>query len=172
MESLGEPGFLRFNGRAVALFCGRAALDLAQWADGSFDLVVAFDVLEHVPPAEALAFLRALLRVLRPGGCVLLRFPNADSPFGLAHQNADVTHLNTIGRGKVLYWAQLLQADVLALHGQAQPLWGVGPVLTLYRLAVWPVRTLLNLWVRVFFLGGAPIDYSADNIVAVLRKTG
>jgi SAM-dependent methyltransferase len=146
--------------------------DLAQWADGSFDLVVAFDVLEHVPPAEALAFLRALFRVLRPGGCVLLRFPNGDSPFGLAHQNADVTHLNAIGRGKVLYWAQVLQADVLALHGQAQPLWGVGPVLTLYRLAVWPVRTLLNLWVRVFFLGGAPIDYSAANIVAVLRKTG
>ena len=53
-----------------------------------------------------------------------------------------------------------------------QPLWGVSPVLTLYRLAVWPVRTLLNLWVRVFFLGGAPIDYSASNIVAVLRKTG
>lgn len=54
-------------------------------------------------------------------GCVLLRFPNADSPFGLAHQNADVTHLNAIGRGKVLYWAQVLQADVLALHGQARP---------------------------------------------------
>ena len=68
--------------------------------------------------------------------------------------------------------AKVLQADVLSLRGQAQPLWGVGPVLTLYRLAVWPVRTLLNLWVRVFFMGGAPIDYSAANIVAVLRKTG
>ena len=146
--------------------------DLAQWADGSFDLVVALDVLEHVPPSEALAFLRALFRVLRPGDCVLLRFPNADSPFGLAHQNADVTHLNAIGHGTVLYWAHVLQANVLALRGQAQPVWGVGPVLTLYRLAVWPVRTLLNLWVRVFFLGGAPIDYSAANIVAVLRKTG
>ena len=58
------------------------------------------------------------------------------------------------------------------LRKTRQPLWGVSPVLTLYRLAVWPVRTLLNLWVRVFFLGGAPIDYSAANIVAVLRKTG
>ena len=45
-------------------------------------------------------------------------------------------------------------------------------MLTLDRLAVWPVRTLLNLWVRVFFLGGAPIEYSAANIVAVLRKRG
>lgn len=50
------------------------------------------------------------------------------------HQNADVTHVNAIGRGKVLYWAQ---ADLL---------------------------------VRVFFLGGAPIDFSASNVVAVLRK--
>ena len=66
----------------------------------------------------------------------------------------------------------MLAVTVLALRGQAQPLWGVGPVLTLYRLAVWPVRTLLNLWARVFFLGGAPIDYSAANIVAVLRKRG
>ena len=83
-----------------------------------------------------------------------------------------MTHQNAIGRGKVLYWAQVLQADMLALRGKAQPPWGVCPVLTLCRLAVWPVRTLLNLWVRVFFLGGAPIDYSAANIVAVLRKTG
>ena len=66
----------------------------------------------------------------------------------------------------------LIRVHLLALHGQAQPLWGVGPVLTLYRLAVWPVRTLLNLWVRVFFLGGAPIDFSAANIVAVLLKRG
>ena len=66
----------------------------------------------------------------------------------------------------------LIRVHLLALRSQTQPLWGVGTVLTLYRLAVWPVRTLLNLWVRVFFLGGAPIDYSAANIVAVLRKTG
>ena len=84
---------LALRGKAMGLDVHQMQ-DLTQWADGSFDLVVAFDVLEHVPPAEALAFLRALLRVLKPGGCVLLRFPNADSPFGLAHQNADVTHLN------------------------------------------------------------------------------
>lgn len=70
----------------------------------------------------------------------------------------------------MVFWAQALKADVLALHGQAQPVLGVGPVLAVYRLAVWPVRKLLNLFVRVFFLGGAPIDFSASNVVAVLRK--
>jgi 2-polyprenyl-3-methyl-5-hydroxy-6-metoxy-1,4-benzoquinol methylase len=146
------------------------AHELSTWPDGSFDLVVAFDVLEHVPQAEALGFLRDVMRVLKPGARAVLRFPNGDSPFGLVHQNADVTHVNAIGRGKVLFWAQALKADVLALRGQAQPVMGVGPVLAVYRLAVWPVRKLLNLFVRVFFLGGAPIDFSASNVVAVLRK--
>ena len=147
------------------------AHDLSAWADGTFDLVAAFDVLEHVPQEVALAFLQDMMRVLKPGALALLRFPNGDSPFGLMHQNADVTHVNSIGRGKVLYWAQALQAEVLSLKGQAQPVRGAGLVLSLYRLAVWPVRKLLNLFVRVFFLGGAPIDFSAANVVAVLRKT-
>ena len=148
------------------------AHDLSAWPDATFDLVVAFDVLEHVPQEDSLSFLRDLMRVLKPGACAVLRFPNGDSPFGLMHQNADVTHVNAIGRGKVLYWAQALQAEMVSLKGQAQPVRGAGLVLGIYRLAVWPVRKLLNLFVRVFFLGGAPIDFSAANIVAVLRKTG
>jgi SAM-dependent methyltransferase len=146
------------------------AHDLSMWPEGSFDLLVAFDVLEHVPQAAALGFWRDVMRVLKPGARAILRFPNGDSPFGLVHQNADVTHVNAIGRGKVLYWAKVVQADLLALRGQAQPVRGVGVVLTFYRLAVWPVRHLLNLLVRVFFLGGAPIDFSASNVVAVVRK--
>lgn len=147
------------------------AYDLSAWADATFDLVAAFDVLEHVPQEDSLSFLRDLMRVLKPGACALLRFPNGDSPFGLMHQNADVTHVNAIGRGKMLYWAQSVQAEVVSLKGQAQPVRGAGLVLGIYRLVVWPVRKLLNLFVRVFFLGGAPIDFSAANVVAVLRKT-
>ena len=146
------------------------ANDLSAWNDATFDLVVAFDVLEHVPAAAAFAFLQDLVRVLKPGKCAVLRFPNGDSPFGLMHQNADVTHVNAIGRGKVLYWAQALQAQVVSLKGQVQPVRGAGLVLGIYRLTVWPVRKLMNLLVRMFFLGGAPIDFSAANVVAVLKK--
>lgn len=146
------------------------AYDLTAWPEATFDLVVAFDVLEHVPQEDSLKFLQDLMRVLKPGACAVLRFPNGDSPFGLMHQNADVTHVNAIGRGKVLYWAQALQAQLLSFKGQAQPVRGAGLVLGIYRLAVWPVRKLLNLFVRVFFLGGAPIDFSAANVVAVLRN--
>ena len=69
------------------------------------DLVLAFDVLEHVPKAVALGFWRDVMRVLKPGARAVLRFPNGDFPFGLGHQNADVTHVNAIGRGSAVLGA-------------------------------------------------------------------
>lgn len=44
--------------------------------DGSFDMVTMFDLLEHVPDDEAVA--RETLRVLRPGGWVLVTTPDID----------------------------------------------------------------------------------------------
>jgi SAM-dependent methyltransferase len=44
------------------------------FADGRFDLVTMFDLLEHVPDDAAVA--REALRVLRPGGRVLVSTPN------------------------------------------------------------------------------------------------
>jgi SAM-dependent methyltransferase len=45
------------------------------FADASFDLVSSFQVLEHV--SDALAYLREIARVTRPGGEVILATPNA-----------------------------------------------------------------------------------------------
>jgi len=46
------------------------------YADGSFDLVVSMDVIEHLPEAGLLPWLRELLRVTRAGGLVFLTTPN------------------------------------------------------------------------------------------------
>lgn len=59
---------------------GEQVVDLTALAfgDASFDLVIAFHVLEHVPDdARALAEIR---RVLRPGGSALLQVPLRDGP--------------------------------------------------------------------------------------------
>jgi SAM-dependent methyltransferase len=54
------------------------------FGDGSFDAVLAIDVLEHIP--DDLAALRELHRVLRPGGWALLRVP-LDGTRAATHQD-------------------------------------------------------------------------------------
>ncbi len=70
-------------------------------ASAHFDLIAAFDVLEHVLPAELQPFVEGLLARLAPGGRLLLRFPNGESPFGLWMQHGDLTHVHALGLSKV-----------------------------------------------------------------------
>jgi SAM-dependent methyltransferase len=51
--------------------------DPLPYADGTFDLVAAMDVIEHVVPPEP--WLREAWRVLAPRGCLLLTTPNYGS---------------------------------------------------------------------------------------------
>lgn len=44
------------------------------FSDGSFDAAVARGVLDHLPPADASRAVEELLRIIRPGGLLLLTF--------------------------------------------------------------------------------------------------
>jgi len=57
-----------------------------------FDLIVAFDVLEHVMKDEVLKLLDLINSRLRKGGTVLIRVPNANSPFATRSRWNDFTH--------------------------------------------------------------------------------
>ena len=63
-----------------------------------FDTIVAFDVFEHLTASEVTKRVHAADRMLRLGGHLLLRFPNAQSPFGLPSQNGDPTHKSALSR--------------------------------------------------------------------------
>jgi len=75
--------------------------DLSGVAGGNFDVVCAFDVIEHIPQSELPTVFTAVRDALRPGGIFLSRFPNGDSPFGRAFQHGDLTHVTTLGSGKL-----------------------------------------------------------------------
>ncbi len=95
----------------------RQSKTVACFKDNTFDLVLAFDVLEHIPQDNLLDFLIEVKRVLKNGGFFIARFPNGDSPFGLKIQNGDVTHITSIGSGKVYYLGTATNMKVFFLLG-------------------------------------------------------
>ena len=64
----------------------------ASLGDSALDLVIATDFMEHLTRLEALQAMDLIRRALRPGGSLILRVPNAGSPFGGMLRYGDLTH--------------------------------------------------------------------------------
>ncbi|MBD3760740.1 methyltransferase domain-containing protein [Rhizorhabdus sp.] len=76
-----------------------------------FDVIAAFDVLEHLEIDEITQYMRAMEKMLRHGGILILRFPNGQSPFGLAPQHGDVTHKTALSKSRI---EQICQGSMFA----------------------------------------------------------
>tara|TARA_B110000238_G_C16124600_1_gene438647 strand:- start:1489 stop:2244 length:756 start_codon:yes stop_codon:yes gene_type:complete len=143
---------------------------LDQLEPGQYDLVVAFDVLEHISQDEIEEFLIAIKRVLKTSGCFLARFPNGDSPLGLIAQNGDVSHNNFIGSGKVRYYSSLVGMKILRLAGESEPIWGVDYKMFVYRLFSVPTKFLLTVLFKFVFMPRSNIPICSLNLVVIFKK--
>jgi SAM-dependent methyltransferase len=154
-------------------WAGRAGFDAttALPESGRYDVVCAFDVFEHVPGEELPGLMTRLRGLLSPGGIVLARFPNGDSPLGLPHQYGDWTHCTVIGEGR---WRQLAHEtgfDCTAWLSPALPLNWRRPMTLLRRLAVLTATTATALVVRGLFFGRSSWQ-ATPNVVTHLRVRG
>jgi 2-polyprenyl-3-methyl-5-hydroxy-6-metoxy-1,4-benzoquinol methylase len=136
----------------------------------SFDFVVAFDVLEHIPQEELCGFMKEVHAVLRPGGVFLARFPNGDSPFGLINQNGDMTHVTSLGSSKVRHLAAASAMQVLFIGGEVEPLLGTSGLFILHRIISWPFKYILNIFINFVILGRRNIAFCSLNLIAILKK--
>jgi 2-polyprenyl-3-methyl-5-hydroxy-6-metoxy-1,4-benzoquinol methylase len=59
---------------------------------GSQDVITMFDLLEHLDGTEINKILGATHAALKPGGLIIIRAPNCQSPLGLKLQFGDHTH--------------------------------------------------------------------------------
>jgi cyclopropane fatty-acyl-phospholipid synthase-like methyltransferase len=70
-----------------------------------FDRIVLLDVFEHFSFVEGQQLLLLLKEKLTLDGKIILRVPNAASPFGLQYQFGDVTHKAAYGPGALQHVA-------------------------------------------------------------------
>jgi len=66
-----------------------------------FDVICAFDVLEHLSLDEIGRFFEFSARSLAAEGILCIKIPNGACPFSLGMQHGDVTHRSTLTKGSV-----------------------------------------------------------------------
>jgi SAM-dependent methyltransferase len=138
--------------RNAARNAGYGVLDsLEQAAPESFDLICAFDVLEHVPQDALPALLLEIRRALRPGGRFLARFPNGDSPFGRAFQHGDLTHVTPLGSGKVEALAGMVGLQLISCGHGALPLDKLPLKKKILRLGAHAVKAMIERLVGALY---------------------
>lgn len=83
----------------------QASAEEQPFPDGSFDVITAWDVIEHVADLDAVA--ASVSRMLRPGGSFFFVVPVYDSPLGwmLRILDRDPTHVHKNSRHFWLGWA-------------------------------------------------------------------
>lgn len=145
-----------------------ATLDELVAQGKSYDLIVAFDVLEHWSTEELLRHFALIRRLLRDDGVFVARFPNGQSPFGRVFQHGDFSHQSTLSSFKIEYLATASALQVVRVANARRVGAHTDPLSTLRQhWLAWRRRRIERKLARLYGMPRLPLD---PNLVAVLRK--
>ena len=136
--------------------------------DGSQDMVIAFDVVEHFTKDELVPFVDDVYRVLRKGGKWLIHCPNGESPFGMRMLFGDFTHELAFTRTSI---AQILLASGFSGVQSYEDKPVVHGAKSLVRRCLWETfRLLLRLYLATETGGGEKECVFSQNFLTVAVK--
>jgi len=116
------------------------AEDLFSIPNDSFDMIVSFETIEHLPHVEA--YLLEMVRILRPGGRFLVSTPDrrlSSVLYGFTGRPANPFHVREYDEKELL--------EVLSAHFEIEAKYGQRFVRRW--LAFWPVQFLFRLFCRL-----------------------
>lgn len=128
-----------------------------QFQDASFDAIVSIEVIEHIPIPDVPLFLQEIIRLLKPGGVVVLTTPTPNRPVDEKHYQ---------------HFDEILMRNYLTEAGfQVQEMQGFGITLpawldNLYRYII----DLPALWRLQKHIQGKYLSVSKANCVVVSAK--
>jgi len=85
-----------------------------------FDLIVMFDVIEHVRKNELIEFLKDIKKTLKENGKIFLRFPNGSSLAGLEYFNGDLTHYSFLNKGSLKMLCDVVGFNLISCENMAR----------------------------------------------------
>jgi 2-polyprenyl-3-methyl-5-hydroxy-6-metoxy-1,4-benzoquinol methylase len=172
----GNGGFIKFllenNSTVTGLEIQEEQLEKAQHlgietyslieniANKKYDLIVGFDVLEHLSITELQNFFSKAESLLAKDGVMFFRFPNADSFAGMIAQNGDYTHITAIGISKLQQLLRPVGLNIIHFDGA---------ILYPKRFFVHGIRALIRK-VITKTTGVGNHYFFAGNVVAVVGR--
>lgn len=109
-----------------------------------FDLIYAFDLLEHLEKKNIVPFLKSCLEKTRPGGRLILQMPNPISPLGYGVVQGDLTHVFPLSPTLAKTLLTEVGFENIELRETGPSLWGYSLSATV-RFLIWRV---FRLWMR------------------------
>lgn len=140
------------------------------FAGRNFDVIVAFDVFEHIALPDLADVLRQLGALVAAGGRLLARFPNMASPFGLVNQYGDLTHITALSPGSFAQVARLAGFETVRVANAATVFSGGRGVRALLKPLAFATRTVIEFVLSFAYYG--KLTPLAPSVVVVMRKVG
>ncbi|CCD92761.1 conserved hypothetical protein [Bradyrhizobium sp. ORS 375] len=141
--------------------------ELAQATSDSLDVLVTYDVIEHLTKQQLLRLAQDALRVLKPGGRWIIHAPNAESPFFGRIRYGDFTHELAFTRQSL---GAVLRAAGFASVACAEDMPIPHGLKSAIRLVLWKlIRSMLRFVIAVETGDMADGIYS-QNLIAVAVK--
>lgn len=112
----------------------------------SYDLITAFDIIEHFHKDEVLQFLDGCFAALKPNGRLILQTPNADSPWGTMHRYNDFTHEVCFNPNALSRLLQVIGFQQTEIREAGPVPWGYSMISSV-RYLIWQlIKSSLMLW--------------------------
>lgn len=138
--------------------------------DHTFDLIVAFDVLEHISSSDIIEFVNTIKNKLKKGGYFLARFPNGDSPIGMKNQNGDITHVNAIGTEKIIQISRICNLEIHYLGGESQIIKVKKISETIFNLSRLLLRWFIGYCIKKVYFPLTLYFFSYENLIVIFKK--
>jgi len=134
----------------------------------TFDVIVAFDVIEHMDLNDIINLLEQIRCLLKQGGLFIARIPSGDSPFSGAIQYGDITHRTILGSSAVRQLAAIIGFDLIQVRSPVLPLRGVGILRAFRRMGVLLAQEIVGKFISVVFQDNRHTVITA-NMIFVFR---